>query len=124
MGYTCRFFFVATGEQLRIDGDERSRERAFAEDILQKVWNSKRGAERAGGIGRAQVMRKDSLSDNANDAADQNSHSDQQRRAPGGFFGFTSGKVSGPFADHVSGLTRCFLSVNMSADIDCGVGVF
>src|SRR4029079_11665356 len=124
MGYTCRFFFVATGEQLRIDGDERSRERAFAEDILQKVWNSKRGAERAGSIGRAQVMRKNSLPDDTNDATDQNSHSDQQCRSPGAFLGFRRWKVSGCFADHVSRLTRCFLCVNMSADIDLIVGVF
>ena len=118
------FFLVAACEQLRIDGNERSRERAFAEDILQKVWNSKRGAERAGCIGRAQVVRKNSLPDHTNDATDQNPHSDQQCRSPGAFLGFMSRKVSGRFADHVSRLTRCFLCVNMSADIDLIVGVF
>jgi hypothetical protein len=68
-------------------------------------------------------MRKNSLPNDTNDATDQNSRSDQQRRSTRTFLGFMNRKVSGRLADHVSGLTRCFLCVNMSADIDLVVGV-
>src|ERR1700741_63495 len=78
VGNTSCFLLVPAGEQLRIDGDERRRQRAFTEDILEEVRNSERGTERAGGIGRAEVMSKDALPDDANNATDQNAHSDQQ----------------------------------------------
>src|ERR1044072_1680647 len=80
------FFLVTAGEELCVDRDERSRERAFAKDVLQKVRNAKRGAERTRSVGRAEVMRKDSLPDYADNATDQNSHSDQQRGAAGASF--------------------------------------
>ena len=47
----------ALGEQPRVDRDERRREHALAEQVLQQVRDAQRGAERVGGRRQAEVVR-------------------------------------------------------------------
>jgi hypothetical protein len=71
------------GQQLRVDGNERSGERAFAENVLQEVRNTKGRAERVAFCRSSEVVREDALANQADDAADENSGADEERGAPG-----------------------------------------
>ena len=77
---TRRFLFIILGQQLCVDRNERRGQRSLAEDVLQEVWNAKRGAERVAFTGTAEVVRKDSLPDQTDDAADENSGADKECR--------------------------------------------
>ena len=66
------------GQQFRVDGDERSGKRAFAENVLKEVGNPKRRAERVASGGAAEVVGEDALPDQTDDAADENSGADQK----------------------------------------------
>ena len=46
------FLFVAFRQQPRIHRNERSREHAFAEQVLQEIGNAEGGVERVRGVGR------------------------------------------------------------------------
>ena len=47
---------LAASEQSRVHGDERRRERALPEQVLQEIGDSEGGAKRVGGERAAQVM--------------------------------------------------------------------
>ena len=47
--HASRFFFVALGQQARIDRNERRRKHALAEQVLQEIGDAERGVE---GVGR------------------------------------------------------------------------
>ena len=82
----CRFrrlFFVFLGQQLRVDRNERSGECAFAEDVLKEVRNTKGRAKCVALRRAAEVVRENALADEADDAANQNSGANEERRAPG-----------------------------------------
>ena len=69
-------------------------------------------------------MGEDSLPDDADDAADQDSGADHQRGTARTFFDFFPRHVSSCLADYGSRLTRYRLSVNLRAEADLFVGVF
>src|SRR5205085_11845592 len=66
-------------EQTGIDRDERSGERAFAKDVLQKVWDAQRDVEGVAHIGRAEVVRHHALTHEADDAREQYAGHDEER---------------------------------------------
>lgn len=78
-----RFLLVVLGQQFCVDGNERRGECALAEDVLQEVWDAKRGAECVAFAGTAEVMSKDSLPDQADDATDENPRADKERGPSG-----------------------------------------
>src|SRR5262249_25578536 len=65
--------------QARVNRNERSGERAFAEQILEQVRNAERGVERVGGQRLlAEVMREDPCPHQAGEAADENAGRDHR----------------------------------------------
>jgi hypothetical protein len=72
-------FFIFLRQQFCVNGNKRRRKRAFAENVLQEVWNAERGAERVAFAGTAEVVRKDSLANETDDAADENTRTDEER---------------------------------------------
>ena len=56
---------LALCDERRVDRDERRRQRAFAEQILQNVGNAERRAEGVGFGAEAEVVREDALPDQA-----------------------------------------------------------
>ena len=68
-------------EQRRVDGDERRRQRALAEQVLEKVRDAERGVERVGGVRlQAEVVREDAQPDEAGDAAQQDARRRRRTR--------------------------------------------
>lgn len=85
----CGFLFVVLGQQPGIDRNERSGKCAFAEDVLQEVGNAKRRAEGVAFRGAAEIVGEDSLPDETDDPADENSRTDEERRSTSaGWFWF------------------------------------
>src|SRR4051812_15413739 len=78
IGYARCFPLIFLRQQLGIDRDERGGERAFAENVLQKVWNSERSVECARRVRDAEVVRENSLADEADDTAQENASADQE----------------------------------------------
>ena len=69
-GHARRLLALATSEKRGVDGNERGRERALAEQILQRVRDAKRRHEGVRRIGfQAEVVGEDALADEAGDAA-------------------------------------------------------
>ena len=66
-------------EQPRVDGDERGRERALAEDVLEEVGDSERRVEGVRRVGVAEEVGEDALADDADDAAQQDPRADEKR---------------------------------------------
>ena len=61
---------LAAREQRGVDRNERRRQRALAEQVLQEVGNPERGRERVGRVvAQAEVVREDALPDQAGDPA-------------------------------------------------------
>ena len=56
---------AALCDERRVDRDERRRQRAFAEQILEKVGNAERGAEGVGFGAETEIVREDTLPDQA-----------------------------------------------------------
>ena len=79
---------VPAGAKSGVDRDERGREHAFAEQVLQEVGDPERGVERVGGVGGAEVVREDPVPDQPDDPAEEDPRSHHHRRsggaAPGG----------------------------------------
>src|SRR6266852_3621822 len=81
----------AAREQRRVDRDERSRERPFAEQVLQEVGNAETGRPRIGGVGgQPEVVSDDSLPDETRQPAAQNTDGHEQRRTARGARPFES----------------------------------
>ena len=86
------------GMDLRVDRDERSGQRAFAEQILEQVRDLEPGVERVGRVrGEAEVVREHADPDQAEDPADEDPDGDEQRPGPAracrGGGGLCHGKV-------------------------------
>ena len=81
-GHAVRFAAIAAREQRRIDRNERSRERPFAEQVLQEIRDAERRRERVGGVvAEAEVVREDALANEASQPAQENSGGDKRRAA-------------------------------------------
>ena len=72
---------IAAGDERRVDRNERRRQRAFAEQVLQEVGNAERGAERIGFDAEAEVVREDPLPDEAGHPREENADRDEDRGA-------------------------------------------
>ncbi len=83
-GDSIRLFLLSSRQQSRVHGNERRRERALSKQVLQKIRNAKRGVERIRLESQAEVVREDALPDQTRDAAAEDAHRHQQRRAAGG----------------------------------------
>jgi len=70
------FFVAALSVEACVDRHERGGENTFAEEVLQEIWNAKRSAERICGVGVPKVMREDSISNEADEAAEKNTGGD------------------------------------------------
>ncbi len=66
-------------DERRVDRDERRRQRPFAEQVLQEVWNAERRHECIGGVRlQAEVMREHALADEAGQPAAQDAERDER----------------------------------------------
>src|SRR3954464_4127683 len=87
-------------EQRNIDGDEGRGKRTLTEKILKNVGNSRRRIERVSRIGlQTEVMCNDADPDHTRDAAQQDPHSNKDRRHSGArtSFGFSQAVVPLPY---------------------------
>src|SRR6185295_10032696 len=76
-----RLTLLAARDQRGVDRNERRRQRAFTEQVLEKVGNAERGVERVGRVGlEAEVVREDAKTDEARETTAQNAESDEERR--------------------------------------------
>ena len=77
---------LAPGQQVRVDGDERAREDALAQQVLEQVGDPQRGVEHAGDRPAAQVVGEDPLPDEPADARQEDAarHQDGVPAAPPG----------------------------------------
>src|SRR5262249_28324432 len=75
---------ASLGEEARIDGDERRREDALAEEVLEEVRDAQRRLEGAGGVRAAEGVRGDARADEAGDAREEDAGGDRQRGEPAG----------------------------------------
>ena len=82
-GHAAGFLLVALGEQARVHRNEGRGEHAFAEQVLQEIRDAEGGVEGIGLIELAEVVRKDALPHQSDDAADQNPRGYQKRVAAG-----------------------------------------
>jgi hypothetical protein len=73
--------FATLGKQPRIDRDERGREHALTEQVLQEVRDAQRGPERIRRGGEAHVVGDRALADEAGDARQEDAGADRHRTA-------------------------------------------
>ena len=71
------FPFLARDKR-RIHGNERRGQRAFAEQVLQKIGNAEGRHERVGRIGEAEIMREEPLADKAGEPAAEDAERDER----------------------------------------------
>ena len=65
----------------RVDGNERGRERPFAEEVLEKIRDPERRHECIGGVGlKAEIVSEDALADEAGEPAAEDADGDERRR--------------------------------------------
>ena len=74
-----RFHLVARTQQAGVDRDERRRERALAEQVLQQVRNAERRGEGVRGIADAEVVTEHPHPHQPDDAAGQDAQRHHQR---------------------------------------------
>ena len=79
-GHAAGKLFLLLREQLRVHRNERSREDALAEEVLEEVRNTDGRLESARGVRVAEVVREDLLAHEAGDPAEKNPGGDQQRK--------------------------------------------
>ena len=80
--HSARFFLLALGQQARVDGNERRRQHAFAEKILEKIRDAKRGVEGVGRIrAQSEIVREHAQPDQTHQAAEQNAGGHQKRES-------------------------------------------
>ena len=70
----------------RIDRNERGRQCAFAEEVLQKIRDPESGHERVGRIGQPEVLSEEALPDEAREAAAENPERDERGMAVQGLY--------------------------------------
>jgi hypothetical protein len=76
---------VAARKRRRVDRNERGRERALSEEVLQQVGNAECGVEGIGRIGRlAEVVREYTLADESGEPAAQDPERDERGAATAG----------------------------------------
>ncbi len=66
------------GVQARVDGDERCRKNAFAEEVLQHVGDAEGRLEGVGSHGVAEVVGEDALADESDELGEQDAGGDGQ----------------------------------------------
>jgi hypothetical protein len=76
-----RLRVVAQSSQAGVYGNEGSRKDSFAEEILEKIGNAKRRVERVGDVGKSEVVSEGALPNEPDEAAQQDSRSDEESRA-------------------------------------------
>ena len=64
-GDARRLFPFLARDERGIDRNERRRQRAFAEQILEKIGNAEGGHERVGRVGEAEILGEEPLADEA-----------------------------------------------------------
>ena len=94
-------------EQLRVDGDERRAERAFAQEILQHVGHTQAGAEHVGVKTGAEVGGDDALADESDDAAEEDTGGDQEGGSAAGALRLGGAIGADCVVSHVVGFDRC-----------------
>ncbi len=83
-GHAARFLLVLARKQVRVDRDERGREHALAEQVLEEIGDAEGGIEGVGGVRcEAEVVGEDAQAHQAHDAAEQ----DPSRHQEGGTAG-------------------------------------
>ena len=82
-GHLARLLPFSLGAQRRVDGNERGREDAFAEQVLQEVGDAQRRRIGVGGGRGPQVMAEDPLPHQPREPAEQDARADQQRGSGG-----------------------------------------
>ena len=108
---------LAARDERGVDGNERRRQRALAEQILEEVGNPERGVERVGRVGlQPEVVRENPQPDEARQAAAQDAHRDQKRGAAGGD-GLVTLLVHGLARGLRSGWTTVRLSTSSSGPL-------
>ena len=81
-GHAIRLAPIAAREQRGVHRNERSRQRAFAEQVLQKIRDAERRRERIGGIvAEAEIVREDALADQPGDPTEEDSGGDEKSPA-------------------------------------------
>jgi hypothetical protein len=83
-GHAAGLLFVAFGQQAGVNRNERGREYALAEQVLQEIGDAEGGVEGVGGVREAEVMGEDALADEADQAAEQDAGADQRGVTAGG----------------------------------------
>ncbi len=81
-GHAVGLLLLAAGQQVGVDGDERAREHALAEQVLQEVGDAQRGVEDAGDRPAAQVVGEDPLADEAAHPRQEDAGRDQRGVPP------------------------------------------
>ena len=90
--HASRALVVVRAEPARVHGNERRRQRAFAEKILQQVGNAEGGGERVGLGAESEVMRKRALANQSRQAAQ---HDAARHEYGGGATGKGQGLLGG-----------------------------
>ena len=71
---------LVSGDERRIHGYERGRQRTFAKQVLQEIGNAERRHERVGGVRlEAEVVGENALADEAGQPAAQDAQRDERR---------------------------------------------
>jgi hypothetical protein len=81
------FFIAFLGAEPGVNGDEGCGEYTFTEEILEKVWDTERGAKCVGDFRVSEKVSEDALADESGDLAEEHSGSDGDGR------GTTSGRL-------------------------------
>src|SRR5207253_3096780 len=76
VGHTRSFLLVAARQEIRVNGNERGGQSAFAKYVLKKIWDSKSRVKSSRSVRDAEVVSEYALSDDADDPADQDSRAD------------------------------------------------
>ena len=71
-GRTSRLFVFLACEKASVNGNKRSGQHAFSEQVLKEIRDAKGGFERVGCVGVAEVMRENALANQSRDAAEEN----------------------------------------------------
>ena len=92
--HLARLFLLAFGQQSRVDRDKGRRQHAFAEQVLQKIGNSKCGVEGVRGVrAQSEIMREHAQPHQSDQAAEQNTGG-YQKREPACAFSFAGNQVA------------------------------
>ncbi len=76
-GDVVRLIFCFTGKQIGIYGDEGSRERPLAKEVLQEIRDAERSPEGVGRVGVSEIVGKNTIPQQTGDAAEQDTRCHQ-----------------------------------------------